>query len=165
MKALFSGSQKQRVVIFTFLMTFLFSGIGVVSGLPIFFTALAHSHPVFFSVDKHKIRLILHHPGNHDVHETDATEPHQHDLLDAVFGVPEKDDLSHGDHEVEISASDDAFSTSTKTQLIPTAQSLLSVIPNDVPVFPREQYFRFSGLSPPPGKASHLSLRSTILII
>ncbi len=119
MKALFSGNQKQRVVIFSFLMTFLFSGIGVVSGLPIFFTALAHAHPVFFSEDSHRIRLILHHPGNHDTHEAAPSANHQHDLLDLMIGVSQKTDLAHSDHEVEISSAEDSFSGSTKTRLLP----------------------------------------------
>jgi len=164
MKTLFSGIQKQRVVIFSFLLTFLFSGIGVVSGLPIFFTALAPSHPVFFSEDNHKIRLILHHPGNQDPHEVASIVRHQHDLLDAVIGVSGKDDFSHRDHEVEISSSEDTFSVSAKTQLALDAQTFFTV-PAALPVFSRETQARFSGLSPPVKNESLLSLRTTILII
>ncbi|MFQ5653007.1 MAG: hypothetical protein ACE5IY_24015 [bacterium] len=164
MKTLFSGIQKQRLVIFSFLLTFLFSGIGVVQGLPIFVTALAHAHPVFFSEDNNRIRILLHHPGNHDAHETASVAIHQHDLMDAVIGVSEKDDFSHRDHEVEISSVEDTFSVSAKTQLTPDAQIFFTA-PNALPVFSRETQVRFSGLSPPVKTKSHLSLRTTILII
>ncbi len=136
----------------------------MVQGLPIFLTAVAHAHPVFVSEDNHRIRLILHHPGNHDAHEAASVATHQHDLLDAVIGVSEKDGLSHSDHEVEISSVEDAFSTSSKTQLAPDAQTFF-ITHNALPVFSRETQARFSRLSPPVKNESHLSLRTTILII
>ena len=136
----------------------------MVQGFPIFFTAMAQAHPVFFSEDNHKIRLILHHPGHRDGHEIAPLVSHQHDFLDRVIGVSKKGDFSHSDHEVEISASEDTFSTTKKTELVPDA---LSIFLADFPFRLRAQVtsFRFSGRAPPEISKFHDILSSTILLI
>jgi hypothetical protein len=155
---------RQRVVVYSFLLTFLFSGIGVASGIPIIYTALAHSHPVFFSSVNNRIRITLHHPGNHDTHEADTIERHQHDLIDAMIGLSKEDNFSHDDHELEISSSEDTFPPSPKKQFFPNVQTFFTADPT-FSVFSREKQACFSGLSPPISKQSMCSLRMTLLII
>ncbi len=158
------GRKTKKVIVFSFLVSFLFSGIGVVQGLPIFFTAMAHAHPVFFSSDSHRIRLILHHPGNQDGHETQGNTKHQHDLLDRVIAVSQKDDLSHSDHEFEIAAAEDIFSGSAKTDFVPElSQKPIAQLPSLSLFTPKTT--RFSGRSPPDISRYHETHASTILLI
>lgn len=164
MKVLISGLRMKTLIIFVFLVSFFFSGIGIVQGFPIFFTAMAQAHPVFFSENNQRIRLILHHPGNHDAHEVISLHTDQNDLLDMLIGVSKKDGISHSDHELELSATEDPFSRSDKTELLPNLQELI-VLKDSLTFFSLEQLTRFSGLSPPTNNKSPLSLRTTILII
>jgi len=158
------GRKTKKVIVFSFLLSFLFSGIGVVQGLPIFFTAMAHAHPVFFSSDSHRIRLILHHPGNQDGHETQGNTKHQHDLLDRVLAIAEKDDLSHSDHELEIATAEDVFSGTVKTDLVPELLQKPLVQSTSL-FFPAQKTTRFSGRSPPDISRYHETHASTILLI
>ncbi|VAX31791.1 hypothetical protein MNBD_NITROSPIRAE01-1022 [hydrothermal vent metagenome] len=164
MKVLILGLKTKKVIVFSFLLSFLFSGIGVVQGFPIFFTTMAHAHTVFFSSDSHRIRLILHHPGNQDGHETQEHTKHQHDLLDRVIAVSEKDDFSHRDHELEISATEDVFSGSVKTDLVPEP-SQESVLKSAPVWFSTQKTTRFSGRSPPNISRYNKTHATTILLI
>ncbi|MEC4678555.1 MAG: hypothetical protein VST69_07370 [Nitrospirota bacterium] len=164
MKVLILELRTKKFIVFSFLLSFLFSGIGVVQGLPIFFTTMAHAHTVFFSSDSHRIRLILHHPGNQDGHETQEHTKHQHDLLDRVLSVSEKDDSSHRDHEIEISTTEDVFSGSVKTDFVP---ELLQkpVLKSASFWFPTQKIMHFSGRSPPNISRYNETHATTILLI
>ncbi len=164
MSVLILGLRTKKFIVFSFLLSFLFSGIGVVQGLPIFFTAIAHAHPVFFSSDSHRIRLILHHPGNQDGHEPRKHTKHQHDLLDRVMAISEKEGLSHSDHEFEISAAEDIFSVIAKTDLL--SEVLQKPLVQSTPLFfSAQKITRFSGRSPPDISRYHEIHASTILLI
>ncbi len=164
MKVLILGLRTKKLIVFSFLLSFLFSGIGVVQGLPIFFTAMAHAHSVFFSSDSHRIRLILHHPGNQDGHETIEHTKHQHDLLDRVMVVSDKDEFSHKDHEFEISAAEDIFLSSAKIDF-PSDVLQKPVVQLPFLSFSAPKITRFSGRSPPDISRHHETHATTILLI
>ncbi len=97
------------------LLTFLFSGIGATSVLPILITTLAPAHPVFITENNHKFRLVLHHPGNHDEHEAREDKDHHHDLLDIIIDVSKNNEVSHTDHEIELPSFEEEISPTTKS--------------------------------------------------
>lgn len=146
------------------LLAFLFSGIGVTSVLPILITTLAPAHPIFITEKNHKIRLVLHHPGNHDEHEVREDGEHHHDLLDAIMGVSKNNQVSHTDHEIDLPSFEEKIPTTTKS-FIETG----SIFPlSNIPIRPISIALNLGHhLSPSPSGTDslHESFRTTILII
>jgi len=147
-KPLFPEIQKQRLLIFSFLLSFLFSGIGVVQGLPIFITTISPAHPFFISKNNHTIRLTLHHPGNHDEHEVRTSYQHQHDLLDQVLAASKRGKFSHSDHEIEIPPFKERLSTTSKAKIILDNQPLF-ITNNIVAISTPPNLFLPLGHAPP----------------
>lgn len=136
----------------------------MVGGLPIFLTAMAQAHPVFISKDNHKIRLVLHHPGNQDEHEKSrVVQKHHPDFLDRVIAVSKKGELPHSDHEIEISPAEDKRLGTTK-QLISKNQNLY-VTGNVTPISAKPIVSHFLGHASFETNSSSLSLGGTILRI
>ncbi len=146
------------------LFTFLFFGIGTASLFPILIASLAHAHPVFISEGHHKTLLVLHHPGNHDEHESREDLGHRHDLFDNIVGVSKKTPVSHTDHVVELPSFEEKVSTTAQGFIdVNTLSFLANVHILPFSIEPRLGH-HFTHLLPPIDPYG-ASLRSTLLRI
>lgn len=146
------------------LLTFFLSGIGATSVLPMVITALAHAHPVFITEGQDKIHLILHHPGNHDAHESAENHDHRHDLLDTMMDVSKNNQDAHTDHEIDLPSFKEKISI-TKERFTDSGTFTSLVRIHASPVSAQPEFIKHRPPAPPVLNPLRASLRTIILII
>ena len=163
---LFKFKKRQRFIALFSLFAFLLSWVGVAQGMPLLLILVGPSHKVFLTKHLNNIQLEIHHPGNQDEHESKTGVPiaHQHDLLDGIIAATAGGNVSHSDHEIQLSNDEEPFIASSKTVSAPKT-SLLVANSQLGPVFVKPAPFR----NPPPPllktNPRPVSLLTTVLLI
>lgn len=163
---LFKFRKAKRFVALFSLFAFLLSSVGVAQGIPLLLILMGPSHKVFLTKHFDNVQLVIHHPGNQDEHEsqTDAPVPHKHDLLDGIIAATAGGNVSHSDHEIQLSNNKDPFIASANTVSVLKTPLLEASAPL-WPVFVEPTSFQIltpSLLKPTPGA---LPLFTTVLLI
>ena len=163
---LFKFKKRQRFIALFSLFGFLLSWVGVAQGMPLLLILMGHSHKVFLTKQSNMIHLVIHHPGNQDEHESTTGDPvkHEHDLLDGLIAATAGGNVSHSDHEVQLSDDKEQFIPSAKTVSVPKT-SLLVANSQLWPVFVKPAPFR--NPAPPllKTKPRPVSLLTTVFLI
>ena len=163
---LFKFEKRQRGIALFPIFAFLLSWVGVAQGMPFLLILMGPSHKVFLTKHFDNIQLVIHHPGNQDEHETQTGGPikHEHDLLDGIIAATAGGNVSHSDHEIQLSDDKERFIASAKTVSVPKT-SLLVANSQLWPVFVKPAPFR--NPAPPllKTKPRPVSLLTTVFLI